>query len=202
MKIINLQFLILLFLISANGLFGQTNTLNYDIIRNDKVIGALKLQKREDGNRTYLNLTSEVNVSLIINMSVKIKEHTIYQNNKLIYSDSKRIVNDNQKLNNKTSLVNGIYYANNDGESKIIPLSVISYNTLLLYFNEPNFIKELYSESYQKMIKINKLAPEHYLITLPDGGNNEYFYKDGKCIQVTIKNTFFKVEMRLKSDIK
>ena len=191
--------LVIVLIFFAKSLAAQNNTLHYDITRNDKIIGFLKLQKKEDGDKTYLNLVSDVNVNFIINTSIKIKEHSVYQNNNLIYSESKRFVNDNEKVNNKTSLVKGIYYLDKSGFTETLKVPLINYNLLLMYFNEPSNIAKVYSDSFQQMLKIDKVSQQHFNIHLPDGGINEYFYKDGRCIKVIVNHTFFQIEMRLKN---
>ena len=191
--------LVIVLIFFAKSLTAQNNTLHYDITRNDKIIGFLKLQKKEDGDKTYLNLVSDVNVNFIINTSIKIKEHSVYQNHKLIYSESKRLVNDNEKVNNKTSLINGIYHLDKSGFTETLKVPLINYNLLLMYFNEPSNIARVYSDSFQQMLKIDKVSQQHFNIHLPDGGINEYFYKDGRCIKVIVNQTFFQIEMRLKN---
>jgi len=191
--------LIIVLIFFGKSLAAQNNTLHYDITKNDKIIGFLKLQKKEDGDKTYLNLVSDVNVNFIINTSIKIKEHSVYENNNLIYSESKRFVNDNEKVNNKTFLTKGIYYLDKNGSIETLKVPLINYNLLLMYFNEPNNIARVYSDSFQQMLKIDKVSQEHFNIQLPDGGNNEYFYKDGKCTKVVVNHTFFQIEMRLKN---
>ena len=192
--------LIIVLIFFGKSLSAQNNTLNYDITRNDKTIGFLKLHKKEDGDKTYLNLVSDVNVNFIINTSIKIKEHSVYQNHKLIYSESKRLVNDNEKVNNKTSLINGIYHLDKNGLIETLRVPLINYNLLLMYFNEPSNIARVYSDSFQQMLKIDRVSQQHFNIQLPDGGVNEYFYKDGKCIKVVVNNTFFQIEMKLQNN--
>lgn len=191
-------FILILFIFSQNAT-AQIHTLNYDILKNDKIIGLLKLQKKEDDGKTYINLVSDVNVNFIINTSVKIKEHSIYHHNKLVYAESKRSVNESERVNNKTSLINGIYHLDKSETSTHVKMPLITYDLLLMYFNEPNNIGSVYSGSFQQMLKIDKINQQHFNIELPEGGNNEYFYKDGRCTKVVVNSTFFKIEMKLQN---
>lgn len=194
-----MRFFILVLFIFTKNVAAQTHTLNYDILKNDKIIGLLKLQKKEDNDRIYLSLVSDVNVNFIINTAIKIKEHSIYHHNKLVYAESKRLVNESERVNNKTSLINGIYHLDKSETSKHLKIPLITFDLLLMYFNEPNNINSVYSGSFQQMLKIDKVSQEHFNIELPEGGNNEYFYKDGKCTKVVVNNTFFKIEMKLQN---
>lgn len=196
--LMRIVFIIIFFF--TKSLFAQNScTLTYDILRNDKIIGVMKLQKKEEGDKTYLRLNSDVNVNFIINNSIKINELSIFQNNTLIYSESKRLVNEKEKVNKQTVLIKDNYYAENSSLSTKIKVPPINFNLLLMYFNEPNDISKVYSDSLQEMLNIEKLNHQHFNVNLPDGGNNEYFYKNGRCDKVVVHSTFFKIEMILKS---
>jgi hypothetical protein len=190
---------IILFFFTNSLLAQNSNTLTYDILRNDKIIGVMKLQKKEEGDKTYLSLTSEVNVNFIINNSIKIKERSIYQNSKLIFSECMRSVNENEKLHNKTVYIKDNYHTENSSLSEILKIPLINFNLHLMYFKEPNSVSTVYSDSFQEMLDIEKLNQQHFNVNLPDGGNNEYFYKNGRCEKVVVHSTFFTIEMKLQS---
>jgi hypothetical protein len=63
---------------------------------------------------------------------------------------------------------------------------------------EPLHLKKVFADKFKQFIPIETLGPHHYKITFPDGGSNEYYYKDGICVKGKLNTTWFTAELELK----
>ncbi|HEV7332596.1 MAG TPA: DUF6134 family protein [Flavisolibacter sp.] len=176
----------------------QEQNLLYAIHRNGDKVGDLTYRQVTEGTKTTFSIQSVVKVSMLLTFTVQAWEESVYQNNVLQFSSLVRKVNGRERTNrqirnagnNKVTITN----KNNARQEKNY---VINYNTLRLYATEPLSISSVFSDNYQQFLSIEKLATHHYRIKFPDGGSNEYFYRDGLCRRVKVSSTLFDAEFIL-----
>ncbi len=63
---------------------------------------------------------------------------------------------------------------------------LIRASSIQLYFEEPQGIDEVFSESHLVMGRIEEDGLHEYEYHTPEGKTNEYFYEDGKLVKVNI----------------
>lgn len=194
-----MRFLLIALLIYSYGAYAQQTMLEYDIVNKGDIIGAMKLNLARTGTNYSIKMDSKVEVKFIVTTTIKMQEESHFQKDRLIHSTAKRMYNQTVKQNNQTKAADSFYYLINKGKTTTLKVPTINYNLLLLYYKEPVNISEVYSDSFQRFLKIDKVANHHYKITLPDGDHNEYFFENGVCSKVIIHGTFFQVQMLLKS---
>src|SRR4030095_11236126 len=116
MKATNLSLLVVLLgtMISINA---QQKKLEYNIKRNGDVVGNIHFIQGVAGNRTVLNMESEVNTGFIFNCKAKAKEEVIYDNGIMVWSSIFRKLNGNVKVDKKTK-ANGSTYTVYKGSKK------------------------------------------------------------------------------------
>lgn len=193
-----MRFVLLVLLLSSYAVRAQQIMLEYDIVHKGNIIGGMTLDMNKDGTNSVIKMNSRVDVKFIVTTTIKMHEESFFQKGRLINSIAKRTINQNVKQNNQTKAADNYYHIISKGKTSTLKIPVINYNLLLLYYKEPIDIAEVYSDSFQRLLKIDKVADHHYKIMLPDGDHNEYFFKNGVCTKVIVHSTFFQVEMRLK----
>ena len=190
--------LILTTCIALNA-YAQDQTLHYIISRSGNPVGSLVVKESKQGNRITYNLKSAVKASFLFSIAVKTSEESIYQNSVLTYSRVFQEVNNNERVNTQIQASNAGYtITDNKKEVKKIGKDPITYNLVCLYTVEPLHVKRIFADKFQKFIPVQTLGAHHYKISFPDGGNNEYFYRDGICVKVKLNTSWFSAEMNLK----
>ncbi len=179
--------------------FSQEQNLHYTINRNGKKVGDLSFQKRKAGAITTYNIASEVKVNMILSVTVKAKEQSVYKNDLLQSSSLVRHVNGRQKVNKQIKNNGTGLTVFDEGAHRELKNYSVKYNTHCLYTIEPTYYTNVFSDNYQKFIPIVKIANQHYKLTFPDGNSNEYFYENGICRKVKVKSQLFDAEFVLTS---
>ena len=142
--------LILLFSFSLyNPCIAQERKLVYDVIRNGKVIGEISYVEMVQGQKKFLSMNSHVETTVIITMKDHTAETAGYDRGIMVYSSFYQKQTGSDEVNKTTTLSGKSYKLTDNGESKLVTLPPIRYNTLLLYTTVPGNIKKVYSANYQ-----------------------------------------------------
>lgn len=184
----------LLFLISIVSK-AQNLQLNYKIIRSGNDIGRLQLEKKIVGDKSNLQLISEIKTHLFILITVSVKESSTFENGKLIHSSQFRKTNGITKLDKQTSFVTDKYEVMENGKKEKLSFPFIGTNLLSMYFLEPIGTKLVYCDKLQCFIKVTKTHDGGYKIKLPDGNSNSFYYEGGICTKIKISNSFYSIEI-------
>lgn len=183
--------------IAASELKGQTKVLSYRIIQGGSKIGFLTVCRRDSANCTDYSLNSEFEKRIIFLFRFSEKQVSRIENGQLKYSTVLRKVNGTVKTNSSLKMINSGYEIWEDNVIKKSAYKFIQHNQLYLYFEEPVFYHEVYSDQFQCMLKIEKTDTNTYSIRLPDGNMNYYYYKDKVCYKIMLYHKLFKAELLL-----
>jgi hypothetical protein len=175
----------------------QSLILNYKVVQNSKVIGWIKLEKKDSGDAYRLLFDCETKKRFLILITVIEKQQSLFRNGIMMQSSVYRKINNDIKVNKRTTHKAGYYEINNKSHLKLIKTDVINYNQLSMYFFEPVNINGFYSELFDAHIFIKKIQAHAYEIELPDGTKNVYYYKNGICSKVKIVRSLFTAEFIL-----
>ena len=180
---------------------GQERKLFYDVVRNGKIIGNINFVELISGQKKFLSMTSDVKTRFIFAFSDNTAETAAYDDGIMVYSSFYQ----NQTgsaIDNKTTIASGKFYKlTDDGETKLIGLSPIRYNMLLLYTDIPDTVNKVYSANFQKHLDIKKIEENKYRLTMPDGKFNYYTYKNGVCTDVEIVRSLFTLHFVLREPL-
>ncbi|MDX1543823.1 MAG: DUF6134 family protein [Christiangramia sp.] len=187
--------IVVISLLLTGGTKAQQSQVEFDILKNDKNIGRLQIEKREASPFTDYQLSSKIEASFIKKFRVNASEKFRYREDKLIYSSVKRSIN--EKIQDPKILVfKESKYIITDGErNRVFPKAEINSNLVLLYFSEPIDINSVYCDNQQIMVDVQKIGSNKYRVDFPDGASNVFHYKDGECVQVDVYGKFFKVKL-------
>lgn len=173
--------------------------MQYEIQRNGRKIGSLNFQKRQAGGRTTYNVASEVRVNMLVSVVVKAREQSVYENEVLQSSSVIRHVNGRQKANKQIRKKGSGLIINDDGEEQVLKNFLVRFSSHCLYATEPVTSTSVFCDNYKKFIPLEKLADHRYRLTFPDGNSNEYYYENGVCKRVRVKNQLFDADFVLTS---
>ena len=155
----------------------------------------MSVSKTTTNDVVEIKIVSDVKVKLFLSIDLKYRLNCTYKNGNLMYSSVTTFVNGSKHSSVITEKKGQSYLVTEDGHvSKY--LKVINYSGGLLYFDEPNNQKTLYSEfnGYDKVIK--SLAQSRYLVTDNNTGHKStYEYKNGTLILATIEHTLMTFKM-------
>lgn len=173
--------------------------LEYSIIRKGEKIGKLLFTRRASGTEEHLQMRSEVKFSFLGQITAHAREDATFQNQILLRSSVFREINGRTKSDKKTERVGNQYRLLDDDDAKTLTSAGIQYNMLCVYFSEPLYRNSIYSDNYQRFLKVEKLAPHHYRIEMPNGDVNEYHYKNGICQRVEVNSFLYHSTIQLAS---
>lgn len=176
----------------------QERKLIYDVMRNGKVIGTINFVELVKGKKKFISMTSDVKTTYILPFSDNTVETAGYENGVMVYSSYYQKQSGSGETNKSTIASGKMYKVTDDGKTKLVNMGAIKYNMLLLYTDMPVSITKVYSANYQKMADLKKVEENKYKLTLPDGKNNFYTYKNGLCTKVEVVRTLFSIEFVLR----
>ena len=196
---LHLFFVLCGFLITATAcdVIGQSKTLNYKIVQNNKVIGWMKLEKNDSLNTSLITLNSTATKRFVFLFTLVESQQTFFTNGIVTRSYIYRRINDDVKVNRSTIYADNYYKISNGSAFKQSKPANITYNQLSLYFFEPLNIREVYSDNYEQYLKIERNGDQNYLVKFPDGNRNSYYYTHGICSKVRVEQKFFTAEFIL-----
>jgi predicted membrane GTPase involved in stress response len=199
MRIVTLLVCGILF-ISATGP-ASPQTSFYDVIVAGRHIGSLKVFNYMEKDDVEMHrIESEFKVLFY---SGKYSIQSSFAQGKLVSSVAAHHVNGDLKEKTQTkSTVNPLYevlFSGSDApkDDKKELNYPISNTVTSLYYKEPVNIKEVYSERYGLMCTVKKLSEGHYGVSLPDGKQGIYTYKNGQCREVNTDLAGFKLKIVL-----
>ncbi|MDN3693793.1 hypothetical protein QWZ06_16585 [Chryseobacterium tructae] len=197
----------LIFSILLPGYF-QSNTaalitkehLNYSIIKDDKTIGNIRVERSLKNDITEYLFESRAKVKILYSIEIYDKMGVTFKQNILQQAKLYRTMNGKLKVNN-TATWNGSFYnlSDKDGANGFLQQS-ISCSTASLYFNEPGNLKSVFSEKFQKMVPIQKIDSKRYRINLPNGNTTTYTYSSGICTLVEANTDFANLKFVLSTN--
>ncbi|HUS02575.1 MAG TPA: DUF6134 family protein [Chitinophagaceae bacterium] len=193
----------ILFLVAfniCNHSIAQERKLVYDVVRNGKVIGEINFVEISQGQKKFLSMNSNVETTVIIPIKDHTAETTGFNKGIMVYSSFYQKQTGSDEVKKTTTISGKKYKATNNGESKLINLPSVRYNTLMLYTNVPANINKVFSGNFQQMLDIKKIAENKYRLMLPEGKVNDYTYKNGICTKVEIVRSMGTVQFVLREE--
>jgi hypothetical protein len=192
-----ISFVILLLLTSCL-LFSQQQSLSYKVIRNGDETGWVKLNRNINGHTSIINMASEIKVRMIFLFTIISNEYVECRDDKLVHAYVFRKMNGSIKADAHTRLAGNTYETEDYSGKEKLNIIPSSFTVLDMYFKQPDGITKVYSGSQQQNLPVIKKQPSMFIINMPDGNTNEYYYnKEGICSRVKINQSLYTVEFIL-----
>ena len=173
----------------------------YDVIVAGRTIGSLKVF--DDGaNENVKQHRIESNFKIMFYKG-KYATETNYSEGKLVSATCAHHVNGDLKEKTLTKSASktsyDVLFSGEDGKDKPKTTFNMPINSTItgLYYKEPINVTEVYSERYGKMCNVKKLSEGKYGVTLPDGKQGIYSYKNCLCQEVKTDLAGFKLRIVL-----
>lgn len=168
---------------------------HYHVIKGSKVVGHMWCSKLEKNGVVEYTTESNVNISLLVDISIYNKIQSSFINGVLQDGSMQRKVNGKQKSNTHIAWNKDKYLITTTEDSDELKLKIY-FTTGCLMYVEPENLKEIYSENFRQFISVKQVAPHKYAIQLPDGKENYYTYKNGICVEVEVPTPLATVYIR------
>lgn len=178
----------------------QSDTLVYDVLVEDEIIGDLVVVKniRSDSSIEYLAL-SNTNYKILFSFQLSFDYQTIF-NSDGVYSSSRFVYKMNEDIKEANWVrcnSNECLVYENDELNKVISNNV-GLTGVLLYFNEPSPGDKIFSERYCETFDVEK-ENNSYIVDFPGGSENQYFYKNGICTRVVVSMLISEIVFKIRN---
>lgn len=167
---------------------------NFIIKRNGNVIGHLSVSLKEEGDQTFLKITSKVDTRFLFRLQVETEDIAHFKNGRLIRSGVNRIVNGDEKEPKETQWIHNVYEVRAGHKTRRIAQPIYD-NMMLLYVREPVNLSQIYSDNFQCFLPVRKKGENQYAILLPDGNRNEYYFEKGVCKRIILYQGLYTLSM-------
>lgn len=188
---------IVLFVLVVGNAFGHNEilvqSLTYNVVRNDAVIGTIQINQYTSGDSIVFKLDSKINAKYILRFNITGKEKSIYMKNVLVYSSVYRLVNNKVKANHNISYSEGQYKLISFDKVRPLNINAISQNLITMYFKEPKDLETIYCDNLGQMVNVKCLGAGKYRVDFEKGQYNVFHYQNGKCVKIEAHSTLFNV---------
>lgn len=196
-----LLFLFAFFMLASGpALYGQS--LYYDIYKGDDRIGEITVEKNTSPQGIHYSASSVAKFRLIFKNELTTYTAASFVDEELVQAVSKIELNDKIREYNTTQK-QGHFYHYTQHEEDAFKKSEAPFliSTVMLYYAEPSGVQQVFSENYQVLCELKKIGPHSYELSLPGGKINQYFYEDGKLLEIKVFRTFVDLSFRLKEQV-
>ena len=189
-----LPILLCLLLLKSNA---QESIFEYEVIRNNKVIGHTVVTAIKKPGRVTYKVAADISVSFIKDFKAVSEEETVFENGIMTSSFFNRSLNGEIKGKRKTQRIDSVYQIVEDGTKSLHKLGKINLTISSLYLNEPINSKRIYSDNHQQWLNLTEIKSHSYRLDLPDGNHTLYHFENGICVRIDIYQTFFNARLLL-----
>src|SRR4051812_33047058 len=120
--------LLIMFILFAIASLAQQQDYHYYVLYKGNNIGNMYLSEKQTGNELSIKITSNIQMNMLISISVNVLEEASYKEDKLMYSSVHRQANGKEKLNRQTKYSNGCYEIIAEGKKDSLNQAAINYN--------------------------------------------------------------------------
>ncbi len=182
------------------SLAAQKTRRVYHAIREGKTIGQLVFTEEWLGSTRRLLLESAVDTRFLVRIHLKAHESASFHHDRLVQSSIRRVVNGHTRVDQELVQHDGRYLVRSMEGKRELPFMDIRHTILSLYAALPAGIREVYSDNYGRMIRVEKLSEQVYRIKLPNGSSSIFHYKGNVCEKMEVKGTAYELCFRLQED--
>ena len=196
----NINIMLILFLFILTGSWNKRNSevrseSTFQIYLGQKNVGYLNIIHTRGSEKSRIQVHSEVEARFIFKYTALGRETYEYRNDTLMHSDVFRKVNNRISLQ-QTLVKHPAGYRYSDQDSyRILPISVVRFNMTRLFVQEPFDEAQIFSDRFTQWVPIKRIGNHQYKVELPNGSDNIFTYKNGKCTSVVSRGSFYTVRL-------
>ena len=183
------------FIGAGNTINTTENTIYFDIVHKDKIIGNLKATKISKGENIYYQSVTSIKTKIINEIDINYLYDVVYENDKLKKANVIIDVNDKTYANILTIRKNDAYQITKNDKKEMMVNDDIHFATILLYFKEPIEISKCYSEQDASFNTISPMGNHSYKKVNSKNHENVYYYKNGILEEAEIDGGLVKFKL-------
>lgn len=176
----------------------QHMTLEYTMRRKTDVVGHLRVTRNVSGSSTMFSLESFVDARLIVPILANTREESVFEDGIMTRSVLYREMNGRQRANKTTTRIDGHYLVQTGRRTETLALSPIHHNIMSLYFAEPAYLTQVYSDGFQQFCPVEKISHNHYRVRFPNREQTDFLYENGICVKLHVQHALGTVIADLK----
>lgn len=173
-----------IFCLSANA---QTYLRNYKVESSDKLVGKIAATRAVDGDYVQYDVTSTVVMTILFEIKVEYKLQATYKNDVLVSSSATVYLNGRTQSDMNCERTGDHYTLLSDGHTTRI-YEDIKWSSAKLYFNKPDDVRKVFSETDGTFKTLSKTSDGKYLLKDPekDANINTYSYSSDQGLNQII----------------
>lgn len=173
-------------------------TIHFDVVRNEKIIGELvAIKSHSDGLITYSNSTN-ITSRVFKDISICYQFDVVMIQNKLDAANAMIEVNGRVRNHTIIKRVENQYEIQRKGERKKRLAEPVTYPAILLLFQEPINIKKSFYEETGDFHTLHSMGNHSYKKVNSSGKENWYYYQNGKLQRAVIDAGIVQFEIVLR----
>lgn len=162
------------------------DSIYFDIIHNEKVIGNLKASRTITDSKIHYQSSTTIKTKIIKDIRVNYKYDVTFKAEVLEKSNVNITVNENPHAKTVTKWEDDSYQIVKNGKNENTINDSITYSTVQMYFKEPININTCYSEQNASFNTIIAMGNHTYKKINAKGNENTYYYDKGILKKATI----------------
>ena len=172
-----------------------SNVITYNVVKNNTVIGTIKINKQIFKDSVSYTLESNIETQFILKFKITGKEKSVYKDDVLTYSSVFRTVNNKVKTNHSINLKKGQYNFTSSKSITTLSFNPIKHNLITMYFNEPIGVQYVFCDNLNQMVRVKTIKNGIYKVEFSKGKYNIFYYKNGKCVKIEAYSSLFDVTL-------
>lgn len=171
---------------------GFSQTSNFEVVSNNKVIGTITTEKKVDGKNTSYAYTSKIDYNIGVELKTEESLQTTYRSDTMVSNTTQTKINAKSRFNiqHKIDEKTNTYNRTVNTKQQTVNIGIIKYAYINLFFNAPpDNLRQVFSEIYGKTLVLTKESTGVYVITDPMGRKSTFYYEDGRFQKATITNS-------------
>ena len=185
--------LILCLLLFSNSLFSQVYSRSYEVKSGDKRVGEIHATKHASGEVVQYEVSSDVYMTMLFSIHVSYKVQANFKEGVMVSSSATVYINDRVQNDVNVERTGDHYTVEMDGHTTRI-YEDIKFSSAKLYFDKPEDIKQIFSETNGIMKPLTETADGKFRLKDPDSKSsvNTYTYSSEQGLHsIIIERSLF-----------
>ena len=145
----------------------------------------MTVEQKDSGDMQVFNMHSHIEAKILFSKKTSTSDmYVVFDHQGKLMSSTYKTIKSDGKIITNAAIQNGKLAVEHNGDKSTLP-GDIELSSVLLYFNEPQQLKNIFSERAGKFFDLLKQNDGSYQATLDDG-NAKFSYTHGKLAQIEV----------------
>ncbi|MEM8895290.1 MAG: DUF6134 family protein [Bacteroidota bacterium] len=179
----------------------NAQTLHYDVVKGNKVLGSMTVERTKVGSETQYAVESLVNYKLLLSFKIEYELDERFENGVLVDGSATNSLNDKPQKHSVVKWDGDKYVVNLNGELSQVNREGILLSIPQLYFNRPVNQPHIFSQQFAGFIPLYEKSKDAFVLDSPDGKNYYSYDDEGICEEVKVSRSFATFYFKLKEKV-